>query len=81
MIRPASEVAASQNMYHFDKACEDVMRVNENAASIGKRSCLFDPRPTELYSVVKAEFRKNGYRFEPIGVLGGVRQDGEYICW
>lgn len=81
MIKPASEVAAGQNMAYFDKACEDVMRAIENAASIGKRSCLFDPRPTELYSAVKMEFQKNGYRFEPIGVWGGVRQDGEYICW
>lgn len=80
MIKPASEMAI-QNTGLFDKACADVMKQIEKASKEGRRSCLFDPRPTDLYSAVKIEFQKNGYRFEPIGVWGGVRQDGEYICW
>lgn len=81
MIKSAKEVAAKQNMYRFDAACNKVMKAIETASSIGKRSCLFDPRPVELYSAVKAEFQKHGYRFEAYGYSGGVWQDVENICW
>lgn len=81
MIKSAKEIAANQNTSLFDTSCEQVMRAIENASSIGKRSCLFNPRPVELYSAVKLEFQRHGYRFEPYGYSGGVWQDAENICW
>ena len=82
MIRSATEVWNSQsNQDDFDKACAYVMRYIEKASAEGRRDIVFDPRPTTMYDSVKAEFRKHGYTFKPTGVIGGVRQDSEQICW
>lgn len=81
-IIPAGRLWAGQkNRTEFENACNEVMDKIKNASKEGKRCCLFDPRPTDFYSSVKEEFIKNGYRFEPYGVSGGVRQDCENICW
>lgn len=82
MIRSAADVWASQqNRDDFDKACAYIMRRIENASAAGLRDTVFDPRPITMYDAVKAEFRKHGYTFKPTGIIGGVRQDSEQICW
>lgn len=82
MIRTADDVWKNQtNRKDFCEACNGVMKKIEEASEEGHRRALFDPRPTEYYNSVKDEFAKFGYKFEPIGVCGGVLQDGEYICW
>lgn len=82
MIRSAADVWASQkNHGEFDEACAYVMRYIEKASAEGRRDTIFDPRPVTMYDAVKAEFRKHGYTFKSTGIIGGVRQDSEQICW
>lgn len=82
IIIPAKQVWEEQkNKGCFEGACLLVMKAIKKASYEGKRQCLFDPRPTDLYESVKKAFLEKGYHFAPIGVWAGVRQDGEYICW
>lgn len=82
IIIPAKQVWEEQkNKGCFEGACLLVMKAIKKASTDGKRQCLFDPRPDYMYEAVKEAFQQKGYRFAPIGVWGGVRQDGEYICW
>lgn len=81
MIVSASQMAKETDTTLFDLACKHQMQTIKEAAANGRRECLFDPRPTDLYQAVKTEFSNHGYTFHPIGVIGGVRQDGEMICW
>jgi len=70
VIRSASEVWESQSHKEFDEACACVMRAIEKASDVGLRDTVFDPRPVAYYD-----------SFKPTGVIGGVRQDCEQICW
>lgn len=82
LIRSAKDVWNNQSERGlFNEACQGVMREIERASESGYRHCVFDPRPVDMYSSVKVEFQKFGYRFEPYGYCGGVRQDVENICW
>lgn len=57
------------------------MKDIEKASAEGYRNTCFNPLHYEVYDSVKTEFRKHGYEFRPTGVIGGVRQDTEQICW
>lgn len=82
MIRSAADVwAAQSNHDEFEKACQGVMRYIEKASAEGRRDTVFDPRPVTMYDAVKEEFRKHGYTFKPTGIIGGVWQHSEQICW
>ncbi len=82
MIRSAQDVWNNQtNRTDFNNACDSVMRAIEKASEQGKRQCCFNPHPADQYNAVKAEFQKFGYRVVPTGIIGGVRQDTEEICW
>lgn len=82
MIISAKEVWNNQkNREEFDRCCESVMRKIQQASDRGLRDCCFSPSVAAHYNAVKAEFEKFGYRFVPTGVIGGVRQDCEQICW
>ena len=49
--------------------------------SEGKRHTVFSPGAYWLEPDVKALFTEAGYTFQPVGVVGGIRQLDEYICW
>lgn len=81
IINPASEMHALTPDNELVQACEDVMRAIRKASDRGYYRVVFDPRPNHLYETVKAEFATKGYTFTSVGVVGGVRQLDEYICW
>ncbi len=54
------------------------------AAGRGKNQTVWalDTREWEdVETFVKNQYIDKGYTFRPIGIIGGVRQDGLYICW
>lgn len=54
------------------------------ASSKGKFRTLFYIHETvydEFEPRMKAHYRELGYSFEPVGMIGGVMQKDEYICW
>lgn len=57
----------------------------ERAANRGETHCCFFISGSiwedEWESEMKNYYRNLGYTFRPIGVIGGVRQIGNYICW
>ena len=65
----------------FHKACENMMKKIEKAAYEGKLATVFDPYPYGFHNEVKAAFQDAGYAFRPVGMIGGVMQDAEDICW
>lgn len=75
----------------FNEACERVMRAIEKANRNGYCHVIFSPwaknyriyqdNSDPMYSAVKKKFIELGYTFKPFGYSGGVRQDGENICW
>lgn len=65
----------------FDYACASVMADIEKAKSEGRYHTLFHPSHYHLADDVKAEFQRHGYTFRPVGMVGGVYQDDQYICW
>ena len=79
-ITPAKDLKATHKA-DFEKSCESVMRAIEKANAAGLRDCCFNPYHIAQYDAVKAEFIKHGYTFKPTGIIGGVRQDSEQICW
>lgn len=83
-IKNAAQVWAEQeNKQEFEAACERVMCSIERASKEGCRDACFNPSVMSdgLYNAVKAEFVKHGYHFCPTGIVGGVRQTTEQICW
>ena len=89
------ETATKNEHYEkgYKRAVESVMRSIERASKIGLRKTCFCPSiywydiedGTRNYinfdDEVKAEFKKQGYKFKPTGYVGGVWQKTEDICW
>lgn len=79
-IIPAKELAQEHDS-SLKIAIEIQMNMIMRANKQGCREVVFDPRPPEQYEAAKAAFVAQGYKFKPIGIIGGVRQIGEYIYW
>lgn len=82
IIKNAAQVRAeTKKNEEFEIACARVMADIEKAKAEGKYHTLFSPRPNHLALDIKAAFLKEGYDFRPVGMVGGVYQIDEYICW
>lgn len=79
-LKTAQEIALTHTE-EYEAACALVMRNIARASMAGCRDTVFDPRPESQYRAVKEKFMSLGYTFRPTGVVGGVRQDSEQICW
>ena len=65
----------------FETACAHIMADIEKAKAEGRYHTLFCPRPYHMAMDLKAAFLKAGYDFRPVGMVAGVYQTDEYICW
>ena len=77
----------------YTQAVDSVMRAIERASKEGRRKTCFNPSAywyvteygtrtfMKFDDEVKEAFKKQGYRFEPTGYIGGVWQRTENICW
>lgn len=82
IIKPAAQICAETPVNaDFYKACDNMMGKIEKAAAEGKLATLFDPYPRGFHEDVKKAFLEAGYTFRPVGMIGGVMQDAEEICW
>ena len=79
-IIPARKLA-EKHRNDLESAVECQMHLIQRASENGSREVVFDPRPVSQYEAAKAVFAAEGYKFKPIGIIGGVRQIGEYIYW
>ena len=52
----------------------------QQAIANGLSFASFYAYPEYEYDL-KQMYLKKGYSFRPVGIIGGVRQEGEYICW
>lgn len=81
LIAPAKDVAASTPDAMVQKSISSVMAAIYRAKDRGLHDTCFAPSYHEVYDTVKREFEKKGYWFEPTGLIGGVYQLTEQICW
>ena len=84
MLLSAVEMSKKTNSGLLDNAIEIQATRIKNRAKKGNRRALWVLDTTNYESVESAAkkiFVQNGYTFEDIGVIGGVRQIGKYICW
>lgn len=82
-IPSAKEALQNTCLDGFNYAVESVVRSIKRASEAGMRNTCFNPssRYGDFYNSVKKEFANKGYTFCPTGVIGGVWQDSEEICW
>lgn len=81
LIAPAKDIAASTPDTMVRKSISSVMAAIYRAKDRGLHDTCFAPSYHEVYDTVKREFENKGYWFKPTGVVGGVRQLSEQICW
>lgn len=81
-ITPATKILENTPLDEFNKAVQKVMEDIRKASARGLRETCFNPTGgSKYYFPVKEKFMKYGYRFHNTGVIGGVMQDTEEICW
>jgi len=82
-IPSAKETLQNTPMEGYNYEVESVLKSIKKASEAGKRHTCFCPsyRYGDYYDSVKQAFLERGYRFSPTGVIGGVMQDSEEICW
>lgn len=82
IIKNAAQVRAETTKSNeFEAACAKVMADIEKARAEGRYHTLFTPSHYHLAEDLKSEFRRHGYEFRPVGMVAGVYQDDQYICW
>lgn len=80
---------AENNEYRINgKSYSDLLIIQDrmiyDAAIEGKTRCPFLVHDT-IYDMfeqrMKDYYYERGFTFKPVGIIGGVRQRDEYICW
>lgn len=80
MIKYAWEMKNNEAQNKIKESCERVMRSIERASAEGYSNTVFNPNH-DYYEETKAVFKRHGYAFRPTGIVAGVRQTTEQICW
>lgn len=81
LIASAKDVSATTPDTMVRKSISSVMAAIYRAKEKGLHDTSFTPTYNEVYDTVKYEFEKKGYWFKPTGLIGGVYQLTEQICW
>lgn len=73
----------SENQEYQKKLASEIERVNSSIKSAikqGKTDTCFNVKP-DFEDAVRKLFSEEGYTFKPTGIIGGVYQDTDQICW
>lgn len=74
----------TENNKEYHEFMAEIEKRIKYAMEDGHRSCCFGMRDCDLSDAklqVKEEFERRGFTFRPTGVIGGVYQHTQEICW
>ena len=74
----------TENNKEYKEFMEMIEKRIRCAMNDGRRSCCFgnwDAGMNSWEAMAKEEFTKRGFMFRPTGIIGGVYQHTQDICW